>query len=172
MTPCANDLEAVKTTLAAVNGVFGVMIPDGDAYVLSVSSNTPLEKLEVAGIAVVDVTVVHGLVLDGMLGIDAAKLASESHVDYIKAERDVVPKLSSGRYQFGCILPPPDPRRVAEVAAAGQRMPQKALSSIRKYRAVWCFHHSIEYCEGSRNKSADKTLNILRRCAVVKMWHL
>ena len=82
-----------------------------------------------------DVTVLHGLVLDGLLGIDAAKLASESHVDYVKAESDVIPKLASGRYQFACILPPPDPRRVAKVAAAGQRMPQKSTFFFPKIQS-------------------------------------
>jgi len=127
LTPCENALESVKKTLAHIGGAFGVIVPNGDAYVLSIGDKTPLHQLTVPEpLRSFDVTVVHGLVLEGILGIDAAKLAAEAHVDYIKAETDVMPKLASGRYQFGCILPPPDPRQVAEVAAAGQRMPQKS----------------------------------------------
>jgi uncharacterized protein (DUF1015 family) len=136
VTPCDNDLESVKATLEEINGVFGIMIPGGSAYVLSIGDMTPLDKLTVnEPLRSFDVTVVHGLVLDGLLGIDAAKLAAESHVDYIKAESDVMPKLASGRYQFGCILPPPDPRQVAKVAAAGQRMPQKSTFFFPKIQS-------------------------------------
>ncbi len=136
ITPCENTLESVKATLSRLGGVFGVMVPGREAYVLSTSPKTPLDQLSMAEpLRSFDVTVLHGLVLDGLLGIDAAKLASESHVDYVKAESDVMPKLASGRYQFACILPPPDPRRVAQVAAAGQRMPQKSTFFFPKIQS-------------------------------------
>ena len=136
VTPCMYGLESVKAKLIEESGVFGVMTPDCSAYILSVGDRTPLEQLTVKEpLRSFDVAVVHGLVFDRILGIDAAKLAEQAHVDYIKAEADVMPKLASGHYQFGCILPPPDPRQVAKVAAAGQRMPQKSTFFFPKIQS-------------------------------------
>ena len=78
ITPCENTLESVKATLSQLGGVFGVMVPGKEAYVLSTSHKTPMDQLSVAEpLRSLDVTVLHGLVLDGILGIDAAKLAWE-----------------------------------------------------------------------------------------------
>ena len=66
ITLCENTLESVKATLSRLAG-YCVTVPGREEYVLPKSPKTPLDQLSMAEpLRSFDVTVLHGLVLDGL----------------------------------------------------------------------------------------------------------
>jgi uncharacterized protein (DUF1015 family) len=79
-----------------------------------------------------DVTVLHSLILERLLGIDAAKLEAQSHVDYGRDKDKGLERLSEGKYQLVFLMNPTGVRDVQAVASAGERMPQKSTDFYPK----------------------------------------
>ena len=77
-----------------------------------------------------DVNVLHKLILEKHLGICAAKLANESHLEYIKDLGDAidqsVSKVDSGQSQGVFFMNATPIEQVQAIAAAGEKMPQKS----------------------------------------------
>ncbi len=126
------EMKACMAEHAADTGqaIYGAVFPDRTGWTFGLDPAKQARALslikEREPLRSLDVTVLHRLVLDRTLGIDAAALAAQSNVDYIKNESTFLTKMGTGDYQVGFLLPAPNARHVAEVAAAGQRMPQKS----------------------------------------------
>ncbi|MHC4553906.1 MAG: hypothetical protein ACYSUS_01195, partial [Planctomycetota bacterium] len=77
-----------------------------------------------------DVNVLHTLILEKHLGICDAKMASESHLVYIKDLGDAidksVAKVDSGESQAVFFMNATRIEQVQAIAAAGEKMPQKS----------------------------------------------
>jgi uncharacterized protein (DUF1015 family) len=77
-----------------------------------------------------DLTVLHKLVLEGLLGIDKEKLAKGDNVQYVKdtpsAIDDLIAQVDSGQKQVAFFMNPVKIRELKAVTDAGERMPQKA----------------------------------------------
>jgi uncharacterized protein (DUF1015 family) len=73
-----------------------------------------------------DVTVLQALVLDRTLGISWEELAHTPDVAYTRDEEEAVQKVLSGEFQIACLLQNPTVTEVRDVAAAGDKMPQKS----------------------------------------------
>jgi len=73
-----------------------------------------------------DVTVLHTLILDKLLGIGEEQLAGEGHVAYTREEEKALTAVADGRYQLAFFLNPPMVEEVIAVAARGEKMPQKS----------------------------------------------
>ncbi|MBS4006831.1 MAG: DUF1015 domain-containing protein [Clostridium sp.] len=73
-----------------------------------------------------DVAVLQSLVLEGMLGIDKEKRAGGTNLAYTREEADALNRVDSGEFQAVIYLNPTRVREVTEVAAAGDKMPQKS----------------------------------------------
>jgi uncharacterized protein (DUF1015 family) len=77
-----------------------------------------------------DVTVLHKMILEGILGINEQALASESNLEYIKDIGDAIDRstalVDSGEKQAVFFMNPTRIEQVREVAAAGEKMPQKS----------------------------------------------
>ncbi|MHC5118962.1 MAG: hypothetical protein ACYSOH_02955, partial [Planctomycetota bacterium] len=77
-----------------------------------------------------DVNVLHKLILEKHLGICDAKLARESHLEYIKDLGDAIDqsiaKVDSGESQGVFFMNATRIEQVQAVAAAGEKMPQKS----------------------------------------------
>ncbi len=98
----------------------GLHLP-GQNYLLTQKANdakSALEKL--------DVSVLHGSILEQELGIDADKLAAGDHVGYTIHAAEALEKVESGEAQAAFILRATPAAQVAQVAAAGDKMPQKS----------------------------------------------
>ncbi len=78
-----------------------------------------------------DVTVLHSLILERLLGIDAAKLEAQAHVDYGRDKDKVLDRLTD-RYQLVFLMNPTSVMDVKTVAGAGERMPQKSTDFYPK----------------------------------------
>jgi uncharacterized protein (DUF1015 family) len=73
-----------------------------------------------------DVTILHTLILEKQLGIGAAELAAGGSVGYTIDAAEAVRKVDAGEYQAAFLLRPTPIEQVQQVAAAGDRMPQKS----------------------------------------------
>lgn len=73
-----------------------------------------------------DVTILQALVLDRTLGITWQDLAHTPDVAYTRDEEEAVQKVLSGEFQLACLLQNPTVTEVRDVAAAGDKMPQKS----------------------------------------------
>ena len=77
-----------------------------------------------------DVNVLHSLILDKHLGIGEKELAAQSNLSYIKDIGDAVEKsigkVDSGDSQVVFFMNPTKIEQVRDIAAAGEKMPQKS----------------------------------------------
>jgi uncharacterized protein (DUF1015 family) len=73
-----------------------------------------------------DVTILQTLVLDRSLGISWQSLAHTPDVAYTRDEEEAVQRVQSGEFQLSCLLQNPTVTQVRDVAAAGDKMPQKS----------------------------------------------
>jgi len=79
-----------------------------------------------------DVTVLHTALLEKHLGIDAAKLAAETNVHYVRGRDESLDLIGDGKYQAAFLINPTRVDQVAQVAGAGERMPQKSTDFYPK----------------------------------------
>jgi len=79
-----------------------------------------------------DVSILHTVVLEKLLGIDEAKLVAEAHVDFARDRDGCIRKVNGGKYQAGFFLNPTTVEQVQRVASLGERMPQKSTDFYPK----------------------------------------
>ncbi len=79
-----------------------------------------------------DVTVLHTLLLDNLLGIDAEKLAAHSNVYYVRGRDEALDYVGKDKYQATFLINPTRVDQVNDVASAGERMPQKSTDFFPK----------------------------------------
>ena len=121
----------IKTQIAGEQR-FLIVLPD-KAYALTLRDQAQAQAaMEQAGAAHspawrhLDVTLLQTLVLDRSLGISWQALAHTPDVAYTREEAEAVQKVQSGEYQIACLLQNPTVTEVRDVAAAGDKMPQKS----------------------------------------------
>ena len=77
-----------------------------------------------------DVSVLHKLILEVVLGIGEKRLASGSNVEYVKdtssAIDELIAKVDAGKKQAAFFMNPPKINQIQMVADQGERMPQKS----------------------------------------------
>ena len=73
-----------------------------------------------------DVTVLHTLVLEKIFGIDAENMAKQINLTYVKQFEDAINSVKEGKAQCAFILNPTKVTEIRDVAAAGEKMPQKS----------------------------------------------
>jgi uncharacterized protein (DUF1015 family) len=77
-----------------------------------------------------DVSALHKLILEGILGIDEKRLAEGANIEYVKDTGDkideLVGKVESGQKQVVFFMNPPTMQQIQMVVEAGERMPQKS----------------------------------------------
>jgi len=73
-----------------------------------------------------DVSLLQVLVLDRTLGISWQDLAHTEDIAYTRDEEEAVRLVQSGAFQLACLLRPPKVWEIRDVAAAGDKMPQKS----------------------------------------------
>jgi uncharacterized protein (DUF1015 family) len=77
-----------------------------------------------------DLTVLHKLILEGLLGIDKDRLSRGENIQYLKdtpsAIDDSIAQVDSGQKQAAFFMNPVKIKELKAVTSAGERMPQKA----------------------------------------------
>lgn len=73
-----------------------------------------------------DVTVLHSLILEELLGIDEKAQESQTNLRYVKGSRELLRVVEEEDVQLGFLLNPTRVEEVKAVAELGERMPQKS----------------------------------------------
>ncbi len=112
---------------------FGLYAGTGDFYAITLKHTQTMARLcpTLSDAALkLDVNVLHKLILEKHLGICDAKLASQSHLVYIKDIGNAIDKsialVENGRSQGIFFVNPTRIEQVQAAASAGEKMPQKS----------------------------------------------
>lgn len=73
-----------------------------------------------------DVSVLHSLVLERAMGIDKANMAAQINLTYTRVFEEAIGAVDTGAAQCSFILNPTRVTEIRDVAAAGEKMPQKS----------------------------------------------
>lgn len=73
-----------------------------------------------------DVSVLHSLILEKTMGIDKENMANQINLTYTKFFEEAIIKVDKGEFQCSFILNPTRVTEIRDVAAAGEKMPQKS----------------------------------------------
>ncbi|MFH1235165.1 MAG: DUF1015 domain-containing protein [Candidatus Diapherotrites archaeon] len=73
-----------------------------------------------------DVSILHRIVIEGMLGVTAEQVARKEHIEYVKDFSEALKKADSGKYDVAFLMNATKKGQVVESCLAGQRMPQKS----------------------------------------------
>ncbi len=138
ITPIQEDLkeeEGRSRALAALREAGErrpsfLAVDRGRAALLSLSPGLRLEGIvelprssEVRGL---DVTLLHGLVFQRILGLSPASQERKENLDYVKDAAEAVAAVAAGTAQAAFLLNPTRMGQVRSVAEAGEAMPQKS----------------------------------------------
>ena len=101
----------------------------GDGFTLLVG-NEKADALFVEGrsaaYADLDVTVLHTLLLEGVLGIDRENMAKQINLRYTRDEKEAVGSVRDGESTAAFLLNATSVEEIRAVAEAGDKMPQKS----------------------------------------------
>jgi uncharacterized protein (DUF1015 family) len=124
--PAALDAAALRARLLAAGS-------RGPAFVLAAGERRALLSLrdgvEASGAAPLrrlDVSVLHELLLEKLLGIGRGAQERQEHLRYLKDPVRALEEARTGAAQAVFLLNPPDVRAMVRVAQAGEVMPQKS----------------------------------------------
>ncbi len=73
-----------------------------------------------------DVTILHSLILERLLGIDKENMAAQKNLAYTRSETEAERSVDAGESQCCFLLNPTRVEEIGAVAAAGEKMPQKS----------------------------------------------
>ncbi len=120
--PLEGGAAAITKALSGEGGAakLGLHLP-GQSYLLTQHEANAQSALEA-----LDVSVLHGSILENELGIDADKLAAGEHVGYTIHAAEAIEKVEAGEAQVAFLMRATPAKQVAKVAASGEKMPQKS----------------------------------------------
>ncbi|MFQ5431608.1 MAG: DUF1015 domain-containing protein [Nitrospinota bacterium] len=114
--------QAIVSRMKNANGhVFGLYSGNGNYSLL-----TYKPKKEVSVLDKLDVGVLHGRLLEPILGIGAKELAAQSNVSYTIDVAEAAARVDSGSSQLAFFLNSTPVEQMRDVAEAGLTMPQKS----------------------------------------------
>lgn len=73
-----------------------------------------------------DVSVLHTLILEKLMGIDKENMAKQINLTYVKQAQDALDSVDSGKANCAFILNPTRISEIAAVSSEGEKMPQKS----------------------------------------------
>jgi uncharacterized protein (DUF1015 family) len=121
----ADALKLAVHERAHSRPAFGMVVPgETTAWVLKleVDPRLPVHR----SLSQLDVTTLHGLVLERFLGIDRDAQEAQTNLAYVKDTADALARVQRGEAQVGFIMNPTRVDQVLDVADSGQAMPQKS----------------------------------------------
>lgn len=79
-----------------------------------------------------DVSILHSVILEPMLGLDKTKVESEGYIEYIRYYDEAFNLVRSGKCQAGFLMNSVKVQQVKKIASKGERMPQKSTDFYPK----------------------------------------
>ncbi len=104
-------------------------------YLLTLREESKIDPLMLAhseAYRQLDVSILHTLLLDRLLGIDDAKLASQTNIEYERERGACICGIDEGKYQAAFFLNPTTVEQMQRIALLGERMPQKSTDFYPK----------------------------------------
>ncbi len=131
------DRKALFNAMKQPGHNFGASIAGVDGYImLTLKDEKVMDELgpkeQSSAWKRLDVTILHTLLLDRLLGIDAKKLEAQTNVDYGRDPNAAFDKREGGKYQAVFLLNSTNVQQVKEVAEFGEKMPQKSTDFYPK----------------------------------------
>ena len=115
-----NEGETIRIGFIAPDAQYALTLKDGAAQ------KALMDQGRSAAFNNLDVTVLHRLILERELGIDAEKLAAGEHVAYNIHAQEAAAKVRGREYSAAFILRPTRVEQVRDCCASGDKMPQKS----------------------------------------------
>jgi uncharacterized protein (DUF1015 family) len=110
--------------------VFGLVLPGNDGYLLvgdvdGIAARLRRESMSRA-VRSLDLAALHTIILGDRLGISEADVAAGNRLAYTRSEADARERVARGEAAAGILVRPTRLDQLAEVASAGDVMPQKS----------------------------------------------
>ena len=126
-------LSRMKTESENGRNLFGIYGANGAFYVAALKDHGAMDsgipEMSTAWRSL-DVSVLHKLILEDLLGIDKEKLAKNENLQYVKdtpnAIEDSIGQVDAGQKQAGFFMNAVKMQQLMAVTDAGERMPQKS----------------------------------------------
>jgi len=126
--PLAEVNNALDAAYANEEKAFGFY--DGKKAVVLTLKDTAVMKALLPHLSPVsqqlDVTVLHTLVLERLLGIDKENMANQKNLTYTRDAAEAIEAVDNGNADCCFLLNPTRVSEIRDVAAAGEKMPQKS----------------------------------------------
>jgi len=126
-------LSQMKAEFDAGRNAFGIYAGDDSFHVAVLKNANAMDTAapdKTRAWKSLDVSVLHKLILQGLLGIDEAKLLSGANVEYVKdtdtAINDSISKVEAGKRQAAFFMNPPKMEQLKQMTNTGEKMPQKS----------------------------------------------
>jgi uncharacterized protein (DUF1015 family) len=108
---------------SAGNAFYVAVLKDKLAMDIAASDKSPSWRM-------LNVSILHKLILEELLGIGENQLAAKSNLEYVKdtdeAVEDIIEKVDSGQKQVAFFINPEKMEQIRIVAEGGEKMPQKS----------------------------------------------
>ena len=108
---------------------FAAYLGFGKCYVMTLKDETAVKKLlpEMSdAYCGLDVTVLHSLVLERILGIDKENMANQKNITYTRSRQEALEAVDFENADCSFILNPTKVSEIRDVALASEKMPQKS----------------------------------------------
>jgi uncharacterized protein (DUF1015 family) len=136
----AGDAAALRSAVVdaghGMRTVFGLVLPGRpDAYLLTMRSDFHPSKIGVVGppaVVNLDVSILHGVVFEHLLGIDREAQAAQTNLEYFKDTARALAAIGAGEGQALFLMNATRIEQVKAVADAGEVMPQKSTFFVPK----------------------------------------
>jgi len=116
--------------------VFVLVLPGERFYSVSLKGEEKIPELVPGEQSLawksLDVSILHKAILERLLGIDEERLSAGTNVSYTPYREKVIEAVARGEGQVGILLNPTRVEEVLQVAAQGERMPQKSTDFYPK----------------------------------------
>ena len=126
-------LERMRAEHDKNESAFGIYGPDNTFYIAVLKDKRTMDSI-VPDMSpawkTLDVSILHKLILEELLGIDQEKLAEGENLQYVKdtpnAIADSIAQIDAGHMQVAFFMNPIKMQQLKMVTEAGERMPQKS----------------------------------------------
>ena len=123
---------------------FGLVLGGDDGWLLVAEPDAAADRMrrERTSTAVrrLDLSLLHAALLDDRLGIGPAEVAAGEHLAYTRSETDALARVRSGEVSAAILVRPTRLDQLADVANAGDVMPQKSTYFYPKLLTGMAFH--------------------------------
>jgi len=110
--------------------IFGMYLGNDEYLLLTLKDEDVLDRLITnsrhPSWKKLDVTILHTLLIEKVLGISEKNLAEQKNITYTISGDEAIKDVKAGKYQIALFLNPTKIEEVKDVATAGEKMPQKS----------------------------------------------